>query len=151
MKKLLSIFTLNLLLAIFLPAQRAYSAQLPLVINEFMASNSSTARDPQGQYDDWIEIHNFGTVAIDVGGFYLTDNLSNPVKWRIPDRISSLTIIPPQGYIVIWADNDITDAGLHADFKLDAAGEEIALFASDGSSLIDSVVFGLSRIGKLLR
>ncbi|MFH1718007.1 MAG: dockerin type I domain-containing protein, partial [Planctomycetota bacterium] len=30
-------------------------AGVPLVINEVMASNTSSTRDPQGQYDDWIE------------------------------------------------------------------------------------------------
>ncbi|UCD27343.1 MAG: chitobiase/beta-hexosaminidase C-terminal domain-containing protein, partial [Planctomycetota bacterium] len=141
MNKLLAIFTLNLLLAVFLPVQRAYSAQIPLVINEFMASNDSSVRDPQGQYDDWIEIHNFGSDAIDVGGFYLTDNLSIPTKWQILDGIPILTTIPPQGYLLIWADNDIEYSGLHANFKLDAEGEEIALFDSDGSTLIDSIVY----------
>ena len=46
-----------------------------LVINEFMASNSNCIQDPQGQYDDWVELYNYGTDAIDVGGIYLTDNL----------------------------------------------------------------------------
>ena len=42
---------------------------------------------------------------------------------------------------MIWADDDIADAGLHASFKLDADGEEIGLFDSDGITLIDSVTF----------
>ncbi|MBN2180338.1 MAG: hypothetical protein JW715_00380, partial [Sedimentisphaerales bacterium] len=46
-----------------------------LVINELMASNKSAAQDEQGQYDDWIEIYNYGTNAIYMGGMYLTDDL----------------------------------------------------------------------------
>ncbi|MCP4609147.1 MAG: hypothetical protein GY845_10590, partial [Planctomycetes bacterium] len=115
---------------------------IPLVINELMASNSSSIRDPQGQYDDWIEIHNYGSSAINIGGFYLTDSLSIPAKWRIPSTNSAVTTIGTGGYLLIWIDNDITDSGLHANFKLDAAGEQIALFDSDGSTLIDSVIFG---------
>jgi len=115
---------------------------LSLVINELMASDSSFNTDPQGQYDDWIEIYNYGTDAINVGGMYLTDNLSVPTKWRIPYGNSAVTAIPAGGYLLIWADNDTTDTGLHANFKLDAGGEQIALFDSDGSTLIDSVVFG---------
>ena len=141
MKKLLSIVALHLLLSGLIPAQRAYSAQLPLVINEFMASNNSSARDPQGQYEDWIEIHNFGADAIDVGGFYLSDDLSDPDKWRFPRNIPALTTIPAGGYLLIWADSDTEYSGLHANFKLDAGGEQIALFDYDGSTLIDSVVF----------
>ena len=142
MNKLLSIFALYLLLSCFMPAQRANSAQMPLVINEFMASNSSSAQDPQGQYDDWIEIYNFGSSAIDIEGFYLTDDMSDPTKWRIPDGIPALTTIPSNGYVLVWADNDNAYSGLHANFKLDAAGEQIALFDYDGSTLIDEVVFG---------
>ncbi len=113
-----------------------------LVINEFMASNSSFIQDPQGQYDDWLELYNYGTDAIDIGGMYLTDNLSVPTKWRIPDGNPAVTTITPQSYLLIWADNDTADTGLHANFELGASGEQIALFESDGSNLIDSVAFG---------
>jgi len=115
---------------------------IPLAINELMASNGSTIRDPQGQYDDWIEIHNYGPVAINIGGMYLTDNLSAPAKWQIPERNPAITTIPAGDYLLIWADNDTSDAGLHANFKLDADGEEIGLFDSDGITLIDSIAFG---------
>jgi len=83
---------------------------IPLVINELMASNSTSVQDPQDQYDDWIEIHNYGDDAIDIGGMYLTDNLSSPTKWRIPDNNPAATTIPAGGYLLIWADNDTTDA-----------------------------------------
>lgn len=127
------------LLVGFWPWIQTASGQTPtLVINEFMASNSKGMPDPQGQYDDWIEIYNYGRSSVYVGGMYLTDNLSIPTKWRIPDQ----AVIPVQGYLVIWADNDTTDVGLHANFKLDAGGEQIALFDSDGLTLIDSIVFG---------
>jgi len=109
MNKLLAVFALHILLSGFMPAERAYSAQLPLVINEFMASNSSSAQDPQGQYDDWIEIYNFGTDAIDLDGMHLTDNLSVPDKWRTHSDTRGATIIPPGGFLVIWADNDTAD------------------------------------------
>ncbi|MBN1806868.1 MAG: lamin tail domain-containing protein, partial [Sedimentisphaerales bacterium] len=141
MKKLLSVFILLALFSNLIVAERIYSAQSPLVINEIMASNGSIVKDPQDQYDDWIEIYNYGAEPIDIGGFYLTDEISNPTKWRIPtDTMSSITI-PAGGYILIWADNDVADAGLHANFKLGSAGEQIALFDADGSTLIDSVAF----------
>ena len=114
----------------------------PLVINELMASNSKCCMDPQGEYDDWIEIYNMGTSAINVSGMYLTDNLSAPTKWRIHSNSRGGTTIPPGGYLVVWADDDTADAGLHANFKLSADGEEIALFDIDGSTLIDIVAFG---------
>ncbi len=113
-----------------------------VVINEFMASNSQSGTDPQNQYDDWIELYNTTDTSIDVGGLYLTDDLREPDKWRIPANDPAATTMAPKGYLVIWADGDTQDAGLHASFKLSAAGEEIGLFDADGSVLLDSVVFG---------
>lgn len=115
---------------------------MSLAINEFMASNRSSIQDPQGQFDDWIEIHNYGLDSADIGGMYLTDDLSIADKWLVPANDPAATTIPAGGYLLIWADNDMSDAGLHASFRLDAGGEEIALFAADGVTLIDSVVFG---------
>jgi len=140
-KSLLFVLALNLFVIGFVWAEESHNTDTPLVINEFMASNNSSAQDPQGQYDDWIEIHNYGPDAIDIGGFYLTDDLSNPTKWRILDGIPILTTIAPNGYLLVWADNDTEYSGLHANFKLDADGEEIGLFDADGSTLIDSIVF----------
>lgn len=117
----------------------------PLVINELMASNISTGGipDPQGEYDDWIEIHYYGENPINVAGMYLTDNLEEPTKWQFPPERPDATTIDPNGFIIVWADEDITDTpGLHANFQLSSDGEEIGLFDTDGTTLIDSVTFG---------
>ncbi|HUT45804.1 MAG TPA: lamin tail domain-containing protein [Sedimentisphaerales bacterium] len=116
-------------------------AEITLVINELMASNSTSIQDPQGHYDDWIEIYNYGVNAINIGGMYLTDNLSVPKKWRIPANVTAATTVAAGGHLLIWADNDTADTGLHANFKLDADGEQISLFDSDGVTLIDSITF----------
>jgi hypothetical protein len=75
---------------------------MPLAINEFMASNRGSVEDPQGQFDDWIELHNYGPDPIDIGGLYLTDDLSNPDKWLISGDGRTATTIPAGGYLVIW-------------------------------------------------
>ena len=123
-------------------AEQRFPPQTLLVINEFMASNNNNIQDPQQQYDDWIEIYNYDVDAVDIGGMYLTDNLSDPVKWQIPVNDPALTTIEPGGHLLIWADGDNSDPGLHANFKLDANGEDIGLFKSDGITMIDSVIFG---------
>jgi hypothetical protein len=130
-----------LVIGVILFSTNQQQAGTPLVINELMASNSSAIQDSQGQYDDWIEIYNFGNTAINVGGMYLTDDLSIPTKWRFPTNIPSATIIPAHGYLLLWADEDTADSGLHASFKLSADGEEVCLFSIDGNSLIDSIAF----------
>jgi len=114
----------------------------PVVINELLASNSGDKyKDPQGEPADWIELYNGGVTPVDVGGMYVTDDLAIPTRWQIPAGTAGETAIAPNGYLVIWADKDVTDSGLHANFSLDTDGEELGLFAKDGVTLIDSVVF----------
>ncbi len=109
----------------------------PLFINEFLASNASVNTDEWGEYEDWVELYNAGDAPLDVGGMHLTDDLSWPTQWRIPEG----TLIPAWSFLLVWADEDETDGPLHANFKLDKEGEEIGLFDRDGAR-IDSVVFG---------
>jgi hypothetical protein len=126
-------------------AESWHEAGIAIVINEVLASNATTTKDPQGQYDDWIELYNYGNTAVDVGGMYLSDNLEQPTMWQIPASNPAATTIPAGGYLLIWADNDTADAGLHANFQLGAGGDDIGLFAADGSTLIDSISFGEQR------
>jgi hypothetical protein len=116
-------------------------ANLPLVINEVMASNTKTVKDPQREYDDWIELFNAGDRALDVGGMYLTDKPSNPTKWMIPDGGPGVTTIAAGGFLQVWVDDDEQDSGLHASFSLDADGDDILLFDCDGRTLIDGFSF----------
>lgn len=113
-------------------------AATPLVINELMASNGTTLRNSQGQYEDWIEILNPTTSNIDLAGMYLTDDLSSPTHWKFPAG----TVIPGGGYFLIWLDGGTAGTGLHAGFKLGVDGETVALFDRDGKTLIDSVTSG---------
>lgn len=125
-------------LAMVLSLPDTVQAQSMLVINEFMASNNTVKSDPQGEYDDWIEIYNNSPDFIDLSGLYLTDNLDNPTKWQFP----ASTTIRSGGYILVWADGDTTEPGLHANFQLSADGEEIGLFDPDSATFIDSITFG---------
>ena len=114
---------------------------LPLAINEVMASNTNTVKDPQNEYDDWIELFNAGDSAIDAGGMYLTDKSGNPTKWMIPDNSPGTTTIAAGRYLLIWVDADEQDSGLHASFSLDADSDDIFLYDRDGQTLIDGFSF----------
>jgi len=119
----------------------ASDPNVPVVINEILAANSRSIRDPEGEYDDWIELHNLGDAAVDLGGMYLTDDLTAPAKWQIPTGSPAVTTIAAHGYFLIWADGDTADPGLHAGFRLNDDGEEIGLFAADGTTQIDGFSF----------
>jgi hypothetical protein len=68
------------------------SALEGLFINEFMADNDHVVQDEFGEYDDWIEIYNAGAAPIDLGGMYLTDDLTDPTEWMIPYGITGGTL-----------------------------------------------------------
>ncbi len=110
-----------------------------VLINEFMAANSSAINDPDNNESaDWIELFNSSSASINISGYYLTDNLGNADKWAIPTG----TIIPGNGYLVIWADG--TDTLMHASFKLSSAGEELGFF-DPNLSAIDSFVYSTQQ------
>ncbi len=124
------------MIAVDAGAQAPVDTDVPIVINEILASNRDAVEDPQGDYDDWIELHNPSRAAIDVGGMYLTDDASLPTKWQLPTGQSDATTIGARGYLLIWADGDVTAVGLHAGFRLSADGEELHLVATDGATVI---------------
>ena len=115
---------------------------ITLVINEFMAANSDYVLDEYEDDDDWIEIYNYGDAPLDIADMYMSDSLTNPTKWHIPDNNSQKTIIQPHSFLLIWADDEQDEGTLHATFKLSANdGDEIYLYDA-GGNLIDSIVFG---------
>jgi hypothetical protein len=113
----------------------------PVILNELMAQNSTTIADPQGEYDDWIELKNTTAETVELSGMYLSDDPENPLKWAFP----SGSQIESGGFLIVWADeNGRATPGCHANFKLSANGEIVLLFDSDanGNALLDSVTFG---------
>ena len=123
----------------------AASPPITVSINEWMADNTITLADPaDNNYEDWFELYNFGTNTVDLGGYYLTDTLANKTQFLVPNNGHYL--IPPQGYLLVWADNESSQnntnrADLHVNFALSKGGEAIGLFAADGTQ-IDAVTFG---------
>ena len=113
-----------------------------LVINEFMADNEDFYLDPaDDDYEDWIEIYNYGATDIDMAGMHLTDDLLDPGKWTVPSGLGDASIVPAGGYLLIWADNESGQTGLHlhAGFGLRAGGDEdVGLFDSN-DTLVDSI------------
>ncbi len=111
-----------------------------VVINELMADNEKTLADPQGEFDDWIEFRNLTDQEIDLSGCYLTDDPNKPRKWPFPAH----TTIAAAGYLLVWADEDgLAPSGLHANFKLEKAGEQILLIDIDANlnAVLDTVTY----------
>jgi hypothetical protein len=121
-----------------LTAHVAVSVPGQVVINEYLASNKSDAKDESGEHEDWIELYNTTSNSLDLYGLYLSDDKTNPEKFAFPAG----TIIPANDYLIIWADEDVSVPNyLHANFKLSGSGEQLMLSTIQGT-IIDSLTFG---------
>lgn len=110
-----------------------------LFVNEIMASNETTIADEEGEFDDWVEIYNEDDVAVSLEGYYLTDNIENQDKWAFPN-----VEIQPNGFLLVWADDDVEQGELHADFKLSKSGEDIYIFYDNNGvfEMVDGYPYG---------
>jgi hypothetical protein len=97
-----------------------------IVINEFVAFSDSAngMQEPNGGTPDWIELYNNTSNEINLGhNFYLSDDKYFPKKWSFPEEVT----LPGNGYLIVWADNDIHQQGIHSGFKLEKDRGEILL------------------------
>ena len=110
-----------------------------IVINEFQASNASTVSDPDfGAYADWIELYNTTDQVVDLGGWYLTDNIVDTTQWVFPSGVT----MDPGAYLVVWADGeDVNQTDPHTNFRLSIGGESIGLF-DETKAMVDTITFG---------
>ena len=106
-----------------------------LVINELMSNNKSTAKDNSGKNEDWIELYNSSNFPVSTNNLYLSDTISNLLKWKLPN-----SVVLPDDYLIVWADEDGNQGSNHANFKLSNLGEIVILSNSD-STIIDSISF----------
>ena len=112
-----------------------------LVVNEFLASNSTMGVDEFGESDDWIEIYNKSDHAINLAGYSITDDLTKHTKYVIPSGSAGITTIQSHAFLLIWCDGQPDQGPLHTGFKLSASGEQIGLYDPTGDAL-DELTFG---------
>jgi len=109
-----------------------------VVLNEFLAVNQNDTTDENGANEDWIELYNTTSNPLNLFGLYMSDTYTNLSKFSFPEN----SVIPPQGYLIIWADEDNPTTGdLHCNFKLSANGESL-LISNAAGNILDSVSFG---------
>jgi hypothetical protein len=108
-------------------------------IVELMADNQSTIQDGWGQNSDWIELYNSGDTAVNLAGWFLTDEATDPQRWTFP-----ATTINSGDHLLLFASGaDALDPSnyLHTNFRLNASGETLTLFESNGSTVASQVAF----------
>jgi hypothetical protein len=106
-----------------------------VVLNEVVADNETIAFDANNESGDWVELYNTTSSALSLNGLYLSDDPFNYTKWAFPSAASIL----PGEHLIVWADGDSTQYGLHANFKLNDAGETLIL--SDGVTIFDQMAY----------
>ncbi len=97
-------------------------------LSEVCANNSMVADN--GETPDWVEIENTGSETVDLSGWYLSDNASKPLKWRLPE---GFTLSAGERKAVYLHENTVN-------FKLSAEGESVVLTDQTGR-IMDYVVY----------
>ena len=130
-KKLSSVF-LSLTFVLFI-----VPASSQVVINEYSCANVSQTPDNFGQYNDWVELYNAGASAVNIGGYYMSDNVNNPTKWAFPAG----TNIPAGGFIrVICSGLDVVSGiWYHTSYKMTQCKPEEVCFADASGAILDSM------------
>ena len=107
----------------------------PIRINEVSANNKVFVNE-SFKKSDWIELYNTTSDKMDLGGMMLSDKLSQPDKYVIPQG----TTIPAHGYLIIWCDNE-TGEQLHAPFKLDNKQNNAVVLTAGDYSWADTLQY----------
>ena len=104
-----------------------------IVINEVLAHT-----DPP--LIDFIELHNPAPTTANIGGWFLTDDRSRPLKYRIPVG----TAIPAQSYLVLDEHAFNPTPGSGVSFTLSSEGEEVYLCSTDGTTNLTGYTDGFT-------
>ncbi len=129
-------------------ANAAAQSTTSLKINEVLITNISNFQDDYGVHSPWIEIFNTSYATVDLKGCYLTNDKNNPKKYPIP-KGDVLTSISPRQHALFWADDKPQRGTFHISFTLDPTKDNyIALFDSNGETLIDEVTIPANTLGE---
>jgi hypothetical protein len=130
-------------IALSLLFSMAFSVQGQVVINEISAANfaGGGSVDNYGEYEDWMELYNPSGTAVDLQGYYLSDDENEPMKWQIPAGVS----VPANGFLIIYCSGrgEFADGNVHADFKITQGKQEGAVLADASGAIIDSYILNI--------
>lgn len=113
-----------------------------LQINEVLLTNTNGYEDNYGKRSAWIEIFNQGYYRVNIANYYLTNDLSQPKMYRIPAN-DPVTDIAQRHYLLFFASGQDHAGTQYLNFTLDSTHRFVALFSSDGKTLVDSVTLPL--------
>ncbi len=140
--KVLWFKSLCLTIGLWLCFNQKLTAQV--VINEYCCSNISVFPDESGNYEDWIELYNTSGSAVNLAGYFLSDNPANPAKWTFPAGVT----IPANGRLMIMCSNNNAFGGTyyHTNFKLTQTKPESIIFSNPASVVLENIVLNPTQM-----
>ncbi len=109
---------------------RPLAAQSDVRITEFLAVNDGIVVDENDDASDFIEVHNAGVSAVDLDGWFLTDDPA-VLLWQFP-----AVTLAPGDFLLVFAsgkDRRNPDSELHTNFRLAGDGDYLAIAEPDGT------------------
>jgi len=121
----------------------AFTGRAQVMINEYSCSNFNSYTDNFGNYEDWIELYNAGSTAVNLTGYHLSDKKTNLAKWSFGN-----VTIAANGFVRIWASGaDVTaGANLHTNFSLTQCKPDIIIFSDPGNTVLDSMTLRRTQV-----
>lgn len=116
----------------------ANAALSQVIVNEYSAANWKQFRDNYDKTEDWIELHNTTTGLVNIGGWGLSDDDTEPQKWLFPAG----TIVPAKGFLVVWCSkrNESAGGSYHTNFSLSQTkGKDVIVLSKPGGQVVSSV------------
>lgn len=120
----------------------AASQEWDLWVNEIAAINNETIETEFGEYEDWVEIFNYGDEPVDLHLAYVSDNPDDPTKHMLIEQEPGELIIEPGGFLILWADGFPELGARHLNFSLSGSGEYFGIYEPQDLILVDGVTFG---------
>ena len=112
-----------------------------VIINEILASNNGCCQDEHDEFDEYIELYNFGNDTIDVAGFFLTNEPENSDSYVQIQAAGDSTLIAPGEFLLLWSDDSPSQGILHLDALLSNTGGDLVLYAHDTATIADAVSY----------
>ncbi|HPF01094.1 MAG TPA: lamin tail domain-containing protein [Bacteroidales bacterium] len=141
------VFQIALLLCFFQIQVINAQNQTDIRINEVMTLNCNGPVDGFGHHSPWIEIFNSSYGTINIAGMYLTDDIHQPKKYRIP--ADSRMYMASRSYLLFYCNGFSQHGVFYTNFQLDSTSC-IYIFASNAQTIIDSVSFNFTETDQIL-
>ena len=110
--------------------------QIGLKINEVLSNNVNDTIDGDGENEDWIELFNASNNLIELGGYFLSDDVNEPLKHKLSSLDYNNFTLSPNSFELFFADKDVDQGKFHLDFKISSQGESVYISYLNNDSII---------------